>query len=63
MSVCMESCKKYIAPAIIKAVSVELETELLAGSTVNRSSEVKTTGQEVVTMDFSQSSFNQEWDK
>lgn len=59
----MESCKRYIAPAIIKTVSVELETELLAGSTVQSKSEVKTMGQEVVTMDFSQSSFNQEWDK
>lgn len=59
----MESCKRYIAPSIIKRVSVELETELLAGSTVQSKSEVKTTGQEVVTMDFSQSSFNQEWDK
>jgi len=59
----MESCKRYIAPSIIKKVSVELETELLAGSSVHKSSEVKTTGQEVVTMDFSQSSFNQEWDK
>ncbi len=59
----MESCKRYIAPGIIKTVSVELETELLAGSTVQSKSEVKTMGQEVVTMDFSQSSFNQEWDK
>jgi hypothetical protein len=59
----MESCKRYIAPSILKKVSVELETELLAGSTVQSKSEVKTTGQEVVTMDFSQSSFNQEWDK
>jgi len=59
----MESCKRYIAPSIIREVSVALETNLLGGSTVNKSSEVKTTGQEVVTMDFSQSSFNQEWDK
>ena len=59
----MEPCKRYIAPSILKKVSVELETELLAGSTVQSKSEVKTTGQEVVTMDFSQSSFNQEWDK
>lgn len=59
----MDSCKRYIAPAIIKKVSIELETEILAGSTVQPNSEVKTMGQEVVTMDFSQSSFNQEWDK
>ena len=59
----MESRKRYLAPAVIKQVSVELETDLLGASTVLRSSEVKTTGQEIVTMDFSQSSFNQDWDR
>ncbi|MBR1510050.1 MAG: hypothetical protein IJ623_05325 [Bacteroidales bacterium] len=59
----MESCKRYIAPAIIRTVSVELETEILAASTVQPDTAVKTMGQEVVTMDFSQSSFNQEWEK
>ncbi|MBR5402729.1 MAG: hypothetical protein IK113_00700 [Bacteroidales bacterium] len=59
----MEPCKRYIAPAIIRTVSVELETEILAASTVQKSSEVKTTGQEIVTMDFSDTSFNQEWDR
>lgn len=59
----MGSCRRYIAPIVLKEVSVALETNLLGGSTVNKSSEVKTVGQEVVTMDFSQTSFNQEWDK
>ncbi len=59
----MKSCKRYIAPAIIKTVSIEIETEILAASTVKNDSEVKTMGQEVMTMDFSQSSFNQEWEK
>ena len=59
----MGAFKKYISPSIIKEISIALETDLLAGSTVNKSSEVKTTGQEIVTMDFSQPSFNQEWDK
>ena len=58
----MDLRKKYIAPAIIRTVSVELETEILAGSTVQKSSEVKTMGQEVVTMDFSDTSFNQVWE-
>ena len=58
----MDSCKRYVAPAVLKKVSVALETNLLA-STVQAKSEVKTMGQEVVTMDFTQSSFNQEWDK
>lgn len=55
--------RRYIAPSIIKTVSVEIETELLASSTVKQDSEVKTAGQEVVSMDFSQSSFNQDWDR
>lgn len=59
----MESRKSYLAPAVIKQVSVELEADLLAASTIKPDSEVKTMGQEVVTMDFSQSSFNQEWEK
>lgn len=59
----MQSRKRYIAPAVIKRVSVEMETELLAASTVQPDTAVKTMGQEVVTMDFSQSSFNQEWEK
>lgn len=59
----MESRKRYLAPAVIKQVSVELEADLLAASTIKPDSEVKTMGQEVVTMDFSQSSFNQEWEK
>ena len=59
----MKSRKSYLAPVVIKQVSVALEAGLLAASTVQPDSEVKTTGQEIVTMDFSQSSFNQEWEK
>jgi hypothetical protein len=58
----MGLCRKYIAPVVLRKVSIALETNLLA-STVQAKSEVKTMGQEVVTMDFTQSSFNQEWDK
>ncbi|MBR1869435.1 MAG: hypothetical protein IJ799_05150 [Bacteroidales bacterium] len=54
---------KYVAPRIIKTVSVELGTGILAASTIQPDSEVRTTGQEIVTMDFSQPSFNQEWDR
>ena len=59
----MDSCKIYLAPAIIKTVSVELGAEILASSTIKPDSEVKSMGQEIVTMDFSQPSFNQEWDR
>ena len=41
---------------------MELESPILAGSVVNNSSEIKTTGQEVVPYDFSNSSFNQVWE-
>lgn len=54
---------RYVSPSIIKTVSVEIETGILASSTIQPDSEVKTTGQEVVSMDFSQSSFNQDWDR
>ena len=59
----MDSCKRSVAPAVLKVVPVALESDFLAASTVQPDSEVKTMGQEVVTMDFSQSSFNQEWDR
>ena len=52
----------YITPAVIKRVSVELESPILAGSVVTKDSKISTTGQEVVTHDFSDSSFNQVWE-
>lgn len=53
----------YIAPAVINRVSVELETPILAGSVVNNSTTIQTTGQEVVEYNFGNSSdFNQVWE-
>ena len=52
----------YITPAVIKRVSVELESPVLAGSVVTKDSQIQTTGQEVETHDFSGSSFNQVWE-
>ena len=54
----------YVAPAVIRRVSMELETPILAGSVVNNSTSIKTAGQEVQSYDFSDpsSSFNQVWE-
>ena len=41
---------------------MELETPILAGSVVNKSSKIETTGQEVIEYDFNDSSFNQVWE-
>lgn len=54
--------KKYISPRVLNTENVQLEDNLLAGSVVDKNTEVKTTGQEVVSYDFSGSSFNQSWE-
>ena len=54
--------KKYLAPRVLNTVDVLLEEDFLAGSVVTKDTEVKTTGQEVVSHDFSDSSFNQVWE-
>lgn len=52
----------YKTPSVLKTVTVCLEKDLLGASVVNKESKVQTKGQEVVSYDFSQSSFNQEWE-
>lgn len=53
----------YIAPAVIRRVSVELESPILTGSVVNNSSTIQTTGQGVEEYKFGESStFNQVWE-
>ena len=54
---------KYVSPVVLQSVSLEMEEGILAGSVANNAS-VQTTGQEVVTYDFSPSSttFNHEWE-
>lgn len=55
--------KKYLAPCVLKTVEVLSEEDILTGSVVTNSTEVKTTGQEVVEYDFSSDpSFNQVWE-
>ena len=54
--------KKYLAPRVLNTVDVLLEEDFLTGSVVTKDTQVKTTGQEVVSHDFSDTSFNQVWE-
>lgn len=54
--------KMYLAPCVLKAVTVEPGASLLAGSVVTKDTGVKTVGQEEVTFDFSATTFNQDWE-
>lgn len=54
--------KKYLAPCVLNTVDVLLEEDFLTGSVVTKDTQVKTTGQEVVSHDFSDTSFNQVWE-
>ena len=51
----------YIAPNVLRVVSVRVENALMAGSVMEEPN-VKSVGQEVDTYDFSDSSFNHNWD-
>ena len=54
--------KKYEKPNIIKVVELELENNIMTSSVAVEDTTVQTTGQEVVTYDFSDNSFtNQFW--
>ncbi len=53
----------FESPAIVKVVHVAYENDILTGSVVRTSeTEVKTNGQEVKSYDFSDTSFNQDWE-
>lgn len=55
--------KQYLAPCVLNTVEVFAEEDILTASVVTKDTEVKTTGQEVVPYDFSESStFNQVWE-
>ena len=57
----MQQKKKYLAPCVLKTVTVLLEDEILAGSVVNNS-QVVSAGQEVETYNFEQPEFNHQWE-
>lgn len=53
----------FESPAIVQVIHVAYENDILAGSVVKTSqSEVKTNGQEVKSYNFSDTSFNQDWE-
>ena len=56
------SNRMYRTPGVMKTVDVLLEIDLLAGSVVKKDTKVQTKGQEVASYDFSQSSFNHDWE-
>lgn len=52
----------YYAPVVLQQVRALLERNLLAGpSVVDNVSQIKSTGQDLETKDFSQSGFNKDW--
>lgn len=58
----MKQRNKYIAPAVLRRVLIEMESDLLAGSTVTPQSKIETVGQKIETKDFSQTGFNSDWE-
>jgi len=52
----------FESPAVLKVVRIAQESEIMAGSVVTGDSKVRTAGQEVQDYDFSDTSFNQEWE-
>lgn len=53
----------YTAPVVLDDLALELEAEILGASVVvEDQTTVETTGQEIQTYDFSDSSFNQNWE-
>ena len=56
------SKRMYKTPVVLKTVTVCLERDLLGESLVTKDTKVQTKGQDVVSYDFSGSSFNQEWE-
>ena len=54
--------KHYERPNIINVVKLELENNILTSSVAVENTTVETTGQEVVTYDASDISFNHNWE-
>lgn len=53
--------KKYTAPAILRDKTVFVEESILVGSFADKTS-IESKGQDVVQYDFSDDSFNHEWE-
>lgn len=53
--------RDYTKPCVLNALPMEMQSNLLAGSTVTKDTQIKNVGQETVSYDFSNPQFNQEW--
>ena len=53
--------KQFVKPAILQEVTLLPESPILAGSVVDNTT-IVSTGQEVKTHDFSDASFNHNWE-
>jgi len=53
---------QFESPAILKVIPVAMESAILSGSVVTKDTAVKTTGQKVYSYDFTDTSFNQDWE-
>ena len=53
--------KDYKKPEVLRIVRLSMNGKVLAGSVVN-DAEVKSMGQEVIEYDFSDDSFNHDWE-
>ena len=62
----MEKKQVYMAPAILRKTPLQVEGEILAGSTVDRTAPIVSDGQEVVDINAGSSDFdwnnNWNWD-
>lgn len=59
----MEHKMKYIAPAILKELKIEMEGGILASSSVVKlDTEVISTGQEIFEIDAEAEGFNHNWE-
>ena len=54
--------KKYIPPAILKEVTINVSHDLLSSSVVTSDTEVESMGQEVVDYEFSSYGWNLDWE-
>lgn len=54
---------KYMSPAIVRSVAIEMDAEILGGSIVDQVEGVKAIEQDVVEHDFSDATtFNHSWE-
>lgn len=58
----MNNKRTYKAPAVLRSVSVQMESPILTGSVVTPNTEIETAGQKVEERNFTDSGFNSVWE-